>query len=124
MQAIAQPPPVVTEQQDAADVAPDLPTEQRPDGALVIDLTPLAPPPTECAELLEPDPFDPEIVVCGETVLSPRIGPDYGPSAAELVEGSAIPRARVYRSPTTPLPRLMRPLQRWAVFTLTAAKCG
>ena len=95
MQAIAEPPPVVTEQQDASDVAPDLPTEQRPDGALVIDLIPLAPPPTECAVEREPDPFNPEIVVCGETMLSPPISPDYGPSADQVVEGSAIPRARV-----------------------------
>ena len=94
MQAIEEPPPVVAEQQAEAEIAPALPTEQRPDGSLVIDLTPLAPPPTECADEREPDPFNPEIVVCGETVLSPRIGPDYGPSAAEVVEGSAIPRAR------------------------------
>lgn len=74
-------------------VEPHLPSETREDGSLLIDLSPLAPPPTECARE-EPDPFNPEIVVCRETVASPRLGADYGPSADELVEGSAIPRAK------------------------------
>lgn len=75
-------------------VEPHLPTETREDGSMVIDLSPLAPLPTECAEQ-EPDPFNPEIVVCRKQVASPRLGPNYGPSADELVEGSAIPRARL-----------------------------
>ncbi|MFL0357010.1 hypothetical protein ACI5KX_11100 [Erythrobacter sp. GH1-10] len=75
-------------------VEPHLPTEERADGSLVIDLTPLAPTPTECAKE-EPDPFNPEIVVCRESVTSPRLGADYGPTAEEVIEGSAIPRARL-----------------------------
>ena len=72
----------------------ELPTNVRPDGSLVIDLTSLAPPPTECiAE--EPDPLNHEIIVCRDTLLSPRLGADYGPTADEVVEGSAVPRARV-----------------------------
>lgn len=71
-----------------------LPTETRPDGTLVIDLTGLAPPPTECVTR-EPDPFNPEIIVCRELQTSPRLGPDYGPTADEVIEGSAVPRARL-----------------------------
>lgn len=75
-----------------AEVASNLPTEQRADGVLVINLLPLAPPPTQCA-LEEPDPFNPEIIVCRETELSPRIGPDV---LAEVDDfGIAIPRARI-----------------------------
>lgn len=75
-------------------VEPHLPQEERADGGLVIDLMPLAPPPSECL-VEEPDPFDPEIVVCRQRQLSPRLGADYGPPAEDLVEGSAVPRARV-----------------------------
>jgi hypothetical protein len=75
-------------------IEPHLPTETREDGSVVIDLSGLAPPPTECLDR-EPDPFNPEIVVCRETALSPRLGADYGPSVDEVVEGSAIPRARL-----------------------------
>lgn len=94
MQAIEEPPPISAEQPDDDESAPALPTERRADGSLLIDITPLAPPPTECVDPQEPDPFNPEIVVCGETMLSPRIDPDYGPSADEVLEGSAVPRAR------------------------------
>ena len=87
------PPPLDPQQPQTQEVATGLPTEERADGSLLIDLTPLAPPPTACARE-EPDPFNPEIVVCRETVTSPRLGSDYGPSADELVEGSAIPRAK------------------------------
>jgi len=75
-------------------VEPHLPTETREDSSLVIDLSGLAPPPTECLED-EPDPFNPEIIVCREVTASPRLGAGYGPSADELTEGSAVPRARV-----------------------------
>jgi hypothetical protein len=75
-----------------------LPAERRADGTLVIDLLPLAPPPpTECiAE--EPDPFNPEILVCAATAPSPRLGPTVGPVDEEF--GSAIPRARIRLSDT------------------------
>ena len=86
---------VIIEQPVAVDEVPGLPIQERDDGAVVIDLSSLAPPPTECADEREPDPFNPEILVCRKTMLSPRIGPNYGPSAEELVEGSAIPRARL-----------------------------
>jgi hypothetical protein len=93
------PPPPPASDSVAAEtgVTSHLPMEQRADGTLVINLRPLAPPPTHCA-LEEPDPFNPEIIVCRETELSPRIGPEM------LVEvddfGSAIPRARVKLSDT------------------------
>lgn len=93
---IDEPPPLAA-QPDLPELeasVPALPSERRDDGTLVIDLRPLAPPPTDCAAE-EPDPFNPEIIVCRKTVTSPRLGSDYGPSADELVEGSAIPRARV-----------------------------
>ena len=88
------PPAAQPDPSEVQAVVPDLPSERREDGTLVIDLKPLAPPPTDCAAQ-EPDPFNPEIIVCRETVTSPRLGSDYGPSADELAEGSAIPRARV-----------------------------
>lgn len=87
------PPPAYelpTEQQ----VRSDLPETLRADGTLVIDLSSLAPPPTDCV-VEEPDPLNPEIVVCRETLPSPRLGADYGPTADEVIEGSAVPRASV-----------------------------
>lgn len=81
-------------QSEAGQVQHPLPTKTREDGSVVIDLSGLAPPPTQCADG-EPDPFNPEIVVCRKTENSPRLGANYGPSADELTEGSAVPRARV-----------------------------
>ena len=72
----------------------DLPTTQRSDGSLVIDLMPLAPAPQQCAEE-EPDPFNPTILVCRQTEPDPRLGADYGPSADDVLFGSAVPRARL-----------------------------
>lgn len=74
----------------------DFPTTQRPDGSLVIDLTPLAPQPVlnDCLDE-NPDPFNPTILVCEKTKQpDPRLGPVQGPSNDELF-GSAIPRARL-----------------------------
>ncbi|WP_298302452.1 hypothetical protein [uncultured Erythrobacter sp.] len=81
-------------QRAAEIVEPHLPTETREDGLVVIDLSGLVPTPTECLDR-EPDPFNPEIVVCRRLTPSPRLGANYGPSAGELIEGSAVPRARV-----------------------------
>lgn len=81
------------EQGQIQESKPSLPIETREDGTVVIDLTGLAPPPMECVDR-EPDPLNPEIVVCRSVMTSPRLGADYGPSADEIVEGSAIPRAR------------------------------
>lgn len=80
-----------------AEVPAQLPMTQRPDGTLVINLLPLAPPPAECVAE-EPDPFNPEIVVCRETAASPRIGPDLLPDVDDF--GNAIPRARLKLSDT------------------------
>jgi hypothetical protein len=63
------------------------------DGSLVIDLTQLNPPPRSECVADEPDPFNPEIVVCKATGPSPRLGPVVGPVDEEF--GSAIPRARI-----------------------------
>ncbi|MEO0590524.1 MAG: hypothetical protein AAFZ11_08190 [Pseudomonadota bacterium] len=71
-----------------------LPTTTKSDGTVVIDLIPLAPAPQMCAEE-EPDPFNPEIVVCRKTEPDPRIGPNQGPSVDELLFASAVPRARL-----------------------------
>ena len=71
-----------------------LPSTTKPDGTLVIDLKPLAPAPQMCAQE-EPDPFNPEIVVCRKTEPDPRMGPDQGPSVDELLFASAVPRARL-----------------------------
>ena len=87
-------PPAPLPQPPATEIVePHLPTELRADGTLVIDLTSLTSDTTQCLDE-EPDPLNPEIIVCRETTTSPRLGADYGPSADELIEGSAIPRAR------------------------------
>ncbi|MEM1051842.1 MAG: hypothetical protein AAGI28_07075 [Pseudomonadota bacterium] len=96
---LEEPPPssvgiVETAQADVIQVKPHLPTEKREDGSVVVDLSGLAPPPTDCLES-ESDPFNPEIVVCREITHSPRLGADYGPSAEEVTSGSAVPRASV-----------------------------
>ncbi len=80
-----------------AEVPPHLPMEQRADGTLLIDLLAPAPRQLDC-ELDEPDPFNPEIVVCKDSGPSPRIGPTFGP--ADDGFASAIPRARIKLSDT------------------------
>lgn len=83
-----QPAPLVVEAEAPAPPA----MQERADGTLVIDLTQLTPPPpTECVAD-EPDPFQPEIVVCKATGPSPRLGTVIGPVDDGF--GSAIPRAR------------------------------
>lgn len=91
------PEPIILEAPEAGEVEPLLPMQERADGSIVIDLSSLAPQPTECLDR-EPDPFNPEIVVCREVTVSARLGADYGPTADELLEGSAVPRARVQLS--------------------------
>lgn len=83
---------------EESEVAPHLPMKQRTDGTLVIDLLPLAPPPSLCAQE-ERHPLNPEIIVCRQTRMSPRIGPDMLPEIDDF--GSAIPRARIKLSDTT-----------------------
>lgn len=73
--------------------ADELPTETLEDGTVRIDLTGLAPAPEHCLEG-EPDPFNPEILVCREKELSPRLGAVYGPTE-DIIFGSAVPRARL-----------------------------
>ena len=77
----------------AAPAETELKMETRDDGTVVIDLMPLAPPPQDCVEE-EPDPFNPEIIVCAKTQPSPRLGAQYGPTDEERF-GSAITRARL-----------------------------
>lgn len=88
------PEPIIAEVPSEEELQPHLPTQTRADGSLVIDLSSLATPPTECLDE-EPDPFQSEIVVCRQIAVSPRLGANYGPTADELLEGSAVPRARV-----------------------------
>ncbi|TAD77126.1 MAG: hypothetical protein EAY70_09090 [Sphingomonadales bacterium] len=73
--------------------------EQRADGTLVIDLTQLVPPPPpeRCTDE-QPDPLNPEIVVCKNSGPSPRLGPMVGPVDDGFA--SAIPRARIKLSET------------------------
>ncbi|QFT77373.1 hypothetical protein [Erythrobacter sp. THAF29] len=90
-----EPPPApqtLPEEQQQEVVEPHLPTEQREDGTLVIDLTPLGQPKLDC-ETPEPDPFNPEIVVCREIKQSPLLGEGELPEVDDF--GNAIPRARV-----------------------------
>ena len=87
----SEPAPLVAEAETQSPTAPAI--KQRADGSLLIDLTQLAPPPpTECVAD-EPDPFNPEIVVCKAAGPSPRHGPVVGPVDDGF--GSAIPRARI-----------------------------
>jgi hypothetical protein len=92
-----EPPPIAAAASPTTkEVEPHLPTEMREDGSQLIDLTPLAPVPEECMDEEEPNPFNPEIIVCRLTQPSPRLDKGaYGPSADELLAGSAVPRARV-----------------------------
>jgi hypothetical protein len=71
---------------------------EKADGSVVIDLTQLMPPPPSDCIAEEPDPFNPEIVVCKTTTPSPRLGPMVGPVDEGF--GSAIPRARIKLSDT------------------------
>jgi hypothetical protein len=84
-----QPAPLVAE----AEAPPAPAMQERADGALVIDLTQLIPPPSSECVADDPDPFQPEIVVCKATGPSPRLGPVVGPVDDGF--GSAIPRARI-----------------------------
>jgi hypothetical protein len=90
----APPPPseIIAVPEDTGVIAGGLPAKRAVDGTLVIDLMPLAPsPPGEClAE--EPDPLNPQIIVCRQTVPSQRLGPVVGPIDDGF--GSAMPRAR------------------------------
>jgi hypothetical protein len=84
------PPPAVAE----TETPTALRDQRQADGRVVIDLTRLVPQPpvTECAEG-QPDPVNPEIVVCAASTPSPRLGPVVGPVDDGF--GSAIPRARI-----------------------------
>lgn len=87
--------PAVASADAVEGVEPHLPMEERDDGSVLIDLMPLvAPQPVADCLLPEPDPFNPEIVVCGNTTPPPRLRPQVGPTEEEEF-GSAIPRAKV-----------------------------
>lgn len=88
------PPPAEPVRQVAEAKPPVQPAmQERADGTLVIDLTQLTPPPPSECVADEPDPFNPEIVVCKATGPSPRLGPVIGPVDDGFA--SAIPRARI-----------------------------
>lgn len=95
------PPAEIAPEVADSDVVPHLPMEQRADGTLVIDLLPLAPPPPGECTAQEPDPLNPEIIVCRQTAPSPRIGPDVLPDVDDFASG--IPRARLRLSDTATL---------------------
>ncbi|MEM9501676.1 MAG: hypothetical protein AAF941_07495 [Pseudomonadota bacterium] len=87
-------PAVLSPVDNEAELHLRLPMEEREDGSVIIDLMPLAePPPDECITP-EPDPFNPEIMVCRNTIPSQRLGEYQGPTEEEEF-GSAIPRAGV-----------------------------
>ena len=98
------PPPVpdsVTALQATDAQGQALPTETRPDGTLVIDLLPLAPPPPAQCLAEEPDALNPEIIVCRQTGPSPRIGLEILPDVDDFAIG--IPSARIRLSDTATL---------------------
>lgn len=83
---------------EASATAPE--PDQRLGDRVVIDLLQLVPPPPPpVCEPDEPDPFNPEIVVCHTSEVSQRLGPKVGPEDDGFA--SAIPRARVQLSETT-----------------------
>jgi hypothetical protein len=73
-----------------------LPTGQRADGTLVIDLLPLAPPVEveQCFEA-DPDPLANGIFVCRTLTTDQRLGDLHTVTADDINFGSAIPRARM-----------------------------
>ncbi|MEL6877414.1 MAG: hypothetical protein AAGL68_04875 [Pseudomonadota bacterium] len=87
------PPPEVPTAPAEDVVEPHLPMEERPDGTLVIDLAPLGQPVADC-EQREPDPVNPEIVVCRKLDGDQRI------ASAPQVDGfgNAVPRAQIQLS--------------------------
>lgn len=93
--------PRVEQSSSKAEAPTHLPMEVRRDGTLVIDLLPLAPPPPGECIAQEPDPLNPEIIVCRQTAPSPRIGPDILPDADNF--GIGIPRARIRLTDTATL---------------------
>ena len=98
---MTEPPPIPPDPTVTVAELPAVPADQlRADGTLVIDLTRLVPPrPQDDCGDAEPDPFNPEIVVCEAPAgPSPRLGPVVGPVDDGF--GSAIPRARIKLSDT------------------------
>jgi len=88
------PPPAEVPSAIVATQAPATPLmEQRADGTLVVDLMQLVPPPPSDCVVDEPDPFNPEIVVCDTSAPTQRLGPQVGPVDDGFA--SAIPRARI-----------------------------
>lgn len=89
------PPPPSSETQIAGTDIQTVPVAKTADdGRIVIDLTRLVPSvPAERCDADPTDPFHSEIVVCGETRPSPRLGPQVGPVDDGFA--SAIPRARI-----------------------------
>jgi hypothetical protein len=87
------PPPEPAPLVGEAEVKAATAIQERADGWVVIDLTQLNPPPPTACAADEPDPFNPEIVVCEVTSPSQRLGPVFGPVDDGFA--SAIPRARI-----------------------------
>ena len=85
------------EAEGRSEVPTPLPMASRADGTLVIDLLAPVPRQQDCASD-QPDPFNPEIVVCKDSGPSPRIGPMVGPVDDGFA--SAVPRARIKLSDT------------------------
>lgn len=83
----------------AEDAAASLPpaATQRPGSPVVIDILARPALPQDCKGR-EADPFAPEIIVCQNPALSPRLNKSIGPEADDF--GNAIPRARVKLSET------------------------
>lgn len=81
---------------ETAEMPPKLAIEEKADGTVVIDLTPLEPKPVEeeCLER-DPNPLEGGIIVCRNTTTDQRLSSDYGPVDEPDDFGSAIPRARV-----------------------------
>lgn len=87
--------PIENEASVQNDVQSHLPTQEREDGTIIVDLAPLAPKP-QTEECIEPDqnPLDAAIIVCRDLTTDQRITPAFGPADEPGEFGSAVPRAK------------------------------
>jgi hypothetical protein len=98
------PPPVPIDLSETAQaqVETHLPMEERPDGSLVIDLTPLENKDRveQCVQT-DPNPLENGILVCRVLTTDQRLSESRDVSSDDLTFGSAVPRARFRLSKDT-----------------------
>ena len=87
--------PIDLSDTEQAQVESHLPMKEQADGSLLIDLKPLeAKDRDEPCVQTDPNPLQNGILVCRRVTTDQRLGPTQDVSAKDVVEGSAIPRAK------------------------------